>query len=842
MSGLPFVALALLASMRGADDELLLSRDDLGLRVRRPDASWIVHVAGPGDKTLATVTLYQPASQGVPSVTIYVAQHDGSAAAEQARESGAAQVEAQHGVILERGEGTLAGHPAARLHGRMAGADGRDYEFEMLYAVVAPTVYAVQSVWRSGEDFPEALLRPLLDSIAFVPRVETPPPDAATLELQRLAERCGSELPWEPTWTAAAARARVEDRLVLVVFEHFTGIEVPHTRASGALMDADVEALLQERFVVLRLLDDEPAPFRDAEAWGMGRHSWGGAVLVVSPEGEVLGQTAHNSGFLLDELLRGALARRAGAKRAHAPPRDRDARLDLAALCLRRGELERAGELLAGADTPRGHRLRAALALRERRGDVARTELAAARQGADDELLADIAVEDALVELRLGDWPAAEQALRAALAQFPEGARATEAQFWLGAVEMLQQGFPAGRERWRELVAAHPDDRWAWKAAANVLDGGAFVNGAERPHWPRPEVFAAAARPPAAPLEPSRAAQAARDALAFLLAGQQADGSWVAPMDAFGVQPSGYTFATTALCGSSLLPHRAESDAVELALRRAVHYLLAVRAAGGLEGGTSLMGVYSIWSRAFALRFLAQARAAGLAGDGQGDRAALDEALPALLRSVLDSQQPSGGWPYVLVAGTSAEQGFDGSASFLTAGVLVALIDARATGLDVPQAPIDRGLEFLQGLRQPDGAFRYFAAVPEAPGDPEAAGRGPVCELALLRGGRGGLPALRRALDTFDGQRATLRREWGKDLCHTGEQGQGAHYLLYDWSFAALATTQLPRRERSRWRQALLDDLLAARDAEGAYADMPSLGRAYGTAMALAAFDALAHR
>jgi hypothetical protein len=65
---------------------------------------------------------------------------------------------------------------------------------------------------------------------------------------------------------------------------------------------------------------------------------------------------------------------------------------------------------------------------------------------------------------------------------------------------------------------------------------------------------------------------------------------------------------------------------------------------------------------------------------------------------------------------------------------------------------------------------------------------------------------------------------------------------MYDWSFASAAAAQLPRSERARWRKTLLSDLLAVRDAEGAYADMPSLGRAYGTAMALAAFDALGEK
>ena len=126
-------------------------------------------------------------------------------------------------------------------------------------------------------------------------------------------------------------------------------------------------------------------------------------------------------------------------------------------------------------------------------------------------------------------------------------------------------------------------------------------------------------------------------------------------------------------------------------------------------------------------------------------------------------------------------------------------------------------------------------SVPESEDNPEAAGRGPVCALALLRGGAGTKDELRVSLQTFDEQRATLAREWGKDVCHTGKEGQGAHYLFYDWAFAAAAVRELPGSERSRWRKPLLTDILAVHDAEGGFADMPSLGRAYGTAMALMA-------
>ncbi len=827
-----------LPARAGPGEDLAIEVPRYGFRVVRPDDSWVSYAQteATADADYA-LTLFQRESQGLPSLVIHVGRHDGQATAADVRAAGAATVEQQGGTVVELDEAFLGGRTAARLHARSRTEAGLDYEVELLYFVAEPFVYAVQSGWAAGGGRP-AVLQPLLDSFALV----TPVPDAAGMpadadaaRLQSLADRCGSELPWAADWEAAAARAREKDRIVVVVFEHYAGLEVPRTLSSGVLMDPDVVALAQERCVVVRLDQDDPAPFRDATSWGMGASSWGGALLLVSPEGEVLEQVGLHSAFVADETLRRVLAARDGSVKppSRKTPRDADERHDLAASCLRRGELERAATLLEQPATPRAHALRANLARRLRRSDDALAEIEAAREGADDALLADLAVEEAVVLVRLARWEDAEAALRRALDGHPEGARSAEASFWLGGLEMLRQGFPAGRDRWRALAASRPDDRWAWKAAANVLDGGAFVNGADRPHWPEAAVFAAAATPPSSPLTSAQTAQARRDAQAFLLRSQQADGSWISPMDAFSIATTGYTYAVTALCGSALLPDRDREQAVDLAVRRAVAYLLAVRDAGGLDGGSDLMGVYSIWSRAFVLRFLAQSRTAGLA-----EPAALDAAVAGLVESVVGSQHDRGGWPYVILAGDD-DTGFDPSASFLTAGVLLALLDARAAGAQVPQGALDRGLGFLRRTRLPDGSFRYFGDVPQAEGDPEAAGRGPVCALALLRGGAGTVAELRIALEGFGAQREALARERGKDLCHTGPEGQGAHYLFYDWAFAAAAVAELPASERARHRRPLLQDVLEARDAEGAYADMPSLGRAYGTAMALAALRAL---
>jgi hypothetical protein len=820
--------LAGLAAPARADDELLVSEPAHGFRITRPDDSWITYSSeGATPDAAWTLSLYPRDSQGLPSAVVYVKDHDGKSTAEDVRAAAIKLVEGRGQTVLALDEAPLDGRTAARLHVRAAAADGRTYEAELRYLVVPPLVYAVQVAWDPAGG-PSAALQSLFDSFATFPP-ERAAPDADTERLTALAARCGSELPWATSWDDAAQRARDEGRLVLVFFEHYTVLDVPHTQASGELMDEDVVALAQACCVALRLGIDDPSPFRDVTAWGMGSHSWGGLALVVTPDGEVRGQLGVNNAFLLADMLRAALEH---PDLTH-DPRPLDARLDRAQECLARGDFAGAESLLADADSPRGHRLRADLRRQQRRGEDALAELAAAKQGADDALLADIAVEQAVVQLRLARWTEAGATLRDALERWPEGPRADEAQWWLGCVEMLTQGFPAGRERWRALADAHVDSRWAWKAAANVLDGGAFVNGGERLDWPAPEVFAAAAEPASAPLSVNEAQRAERDARAFLLASQQPDGSWVSPMDAFTVGNSGYTLAVTAVCGSSLLPDRERDPAVEVAVGRARDFLLASHAAGRLAGGRDLMGVYSIWARALSLRFLAQCRGARL-GDADG----LDSAIESLLASVLDSQHERGGWPYVVISGHSAE-GLDPSASFLTAGVILALLDVRAAGVDVPQGPIARGLAFLQRLRQPDGAFRYFADVPELPGNPEGGGRGPVCALALLRGGVGNRDDLRTALAAFDAQRAALRREWGKDVCHTGPEGQGAHYLFYDWAFAAAAVAELPPSDRAPWRKSLLQDILAQRDAEGAYVDMPALGRAYGTAMALAAFRAL---
>jgi hypothetical protein len=138
-------------------------------------------------------------------------------------------------------------------------------------------------------------------------------------------------------------------------------------------------------------------------------------------------------------------------------------------------------------------------------------------------------------------------------------------------------------------------------------------------------------------------------------------------------------------------------------------------------------------------------------------------------------------------------------------------------------------------------AYMLWSYQERAPAeDPAgAAGRGPLCELALLRAGRSGEDRLRAALARFFEHSATLAKEAGKALMHCGAAGQGCHYVLYDYATAARAIAALPAAERRPQRARLLALLDATRRADGAFFDTPILGPACGTALALLALAEL---
>ena len=797
-----------------------------------PPAGWACYGADGSAPVLYQVAAFPRDAQGVPSLLVQVLRWGGTPDAAGVRDLGAASVAGKPGYgPLRKGERELLGERWPTLACDLTAPDGRALALECVYVTAPGFAYALTTT-RPRDDGPaRERLEALLASFALRGGEEE-------ARLREQAARCGAQLPWASNWEAAAARAKAEGRLVLVVYEVFSILELPHTIASGALSDPDVAALCQERLVVLRLQSDDPAPFRAPERYGLSRWSWGASILFVTPAGQVLREASGLDPVCVDEVARQALA---AVPLADGPPAGSLADPEeAAALALRRGELERAVALVAGRRTARAHRVRAEAHRRKREGQAALAELAAARAaGPAPALRRQLDADEALVRLRLGDLEGAAQRFSAIAAE-PDHPRRGEALFWLGTLHVLgHPGDLSGGEFWRRAVAELPEDPWAWKAAANLLRTGALLNGAELIAWPDPAALAASLPIPGAPASPDQAEQAEAGARAFLLAAQRPDGSWGCPSEDLSLVRAGYGVAVTSICATSLLP-RAGEPAVARAIERGLAWVAAARSAGALAGGRDLGGSYKTWGRAYALRLLVRCLQAGV-----GDPAALRAQLATLIPEVCARQVENGGWPYVSL---STDPSGDGMASsFLSAAVLLTLCEAKQLGLEVPAQTLAKGAAFLRSLRDEDGTFRY---APDVKGHvrgedrPEAAGRSPLCALALHRallagGGQGDLAGIRRALEVFLAHRAVLEAQRGKDLCHTGPDGQASYYFAFDHAYAAEAVQELPPAERARFADPIQAGILAARCQDGSFLDMPALGRPYATGMLLGGLEAL---
>lgn len=189
-------------------------------------------------------------------------------------------------------------------------------------------------------------------------------------------------------------------------------------------------------------------------------------------------------------------------------------------------------------------------------------------------------------------------------------------------------------------------------------------------------------------------------------------------------------------------------------------------------------------------------------------------------------QLPAGGW---------SAYGDGWSVSFLTASGVLAWLDARAAGLDVPEPDLDAALDALEFLRGPEGSFPYSygpgrAWMTTAHG---SIARDPLCELALLRGGRGSFEKLERALSRFCKHAPELAAPTKRLDDAYDERGHGSYHFFYGHANAVEASWFAGEDTRKRVARVAHEEIGAQREADGTFLDHWMLGRAYATAMAL---------
>lgn len=618
---------------------------------------------------------------------------------------------------------------------------------------------------------------------------------------------------WAADWEEAALRARTEKKLVLVLVELYGGIDL-EPQLPHLFTDPDLADLLETRFVGLQWRRGMKAPFQNPRVYGMGPSTFGGAILFATPEGRIVGQLASSSAIAVDEYARALLARCPDFPGTPVASELDD--LSRAAAHLKRGEIVLAAPLLRKGDSLWARCLRASLEKRLRHGEAAIADLEAARDDAIGDQLTDLILEEGIVRVRMGQADQAEQIFAALLNEHPNSAGAPAALYWMARIR-LRGYVPAGKATLERLVKEHPESPWAEHAAMMLRVGALERYSVARLEWPDARMMEVVRDPKPEPFPAGRVAEAEEGGIAALLGAQLADGSWITPYQLASREPA-FRIAATSICGRSLLPHRARPG-VKSAVERALGSILGAIEDGTVADEPPIVGFdYSNWGRIFALRFVAACRQAGI-----GEKERTLAAARDLVEALEERQTPGGGWSYY----------GDQEASFVTAAAAIALVDAKESGVEVPETLLRRTMKCLRAFGKGETGFRYMRG--SAKPDTESALRGPACALALFRGGAGSAEEMAAALDRVAERRAEVRRERGKALCHTAPDGVASYYLLYGYAFAGEALEALPEEERTGRREAIVEEVLSMRLEDGCFLDFPAIGRFTGTGMALLA-------
>ncbi len=772
-------------------------QDAVGLELEKPKG-WSVTEDEGGQDVLLKITLVHPEGAGQAFATIRVAEAPTA-------DPGPVRDWAE-GILRKRSDcsdvkasaGKISGLDSASVSCRIKASNGT-WESTYHYVVGGGLLFVFETATTAAHH--AKALKRLVESVRLKPAEEW----KKLKEWRRLAAKCGSELPWAASWKDASTRARKEGKPVFLVLEMFLGYPFPPVATSGIGVDPDLVELVRERFVPMRASAGEDGPFRQ-DLYGIPAHTWGRAVLFADAEGRVLGDASNIEPAAVY-----------AAAIAFLRPRVVDG--DDPAALIRSGKLERANELLREPKSAGEWLLRADLCRKLRKGEEALKALAKARADAADAPALDL--DEAIVRMRMGRMEEARRMLGSFAREHAKHARAPEAVFWLGAVRLYLGDAEGGRREWSDLAGRWPESRWAWKAAANLLGTGALLQGQERLDWASPALLEAFTH---APTQPA-ADRAVEDAVAYLLRTQREEGTWIAPFELYAAAFE-LVVSTTALCARSLVPFAERKD-VRTAIERALRTVLkeevlrwTPRQIGGFD--------YSVWIQICTLDLVSACWRAKI-----GDSGTLEKARERLVAGLERLQLRLGGWTYLPALGRTGKG--DASISFVTAAGLLALLDA---GVKPDARVAARAAECLETLRSKDGSFQYFAGETMS-SDRGACGRSPGCALALRLAGRGDGEGVRTATAIYLRHRESLRKELGKSLMHAGPEGQGSHYLLFDYALAARALGELSGKERSGYRKALLEDVLAARRVDGSFADCPILGRPVGAAMALLALERL---
>src|SRR5262245_52546878 len=246
---------------------------------------------------------------------------------------------------------------------------------------------------------------------------------------------------------------------------------------------------------------------------------------------------------------------------------------------------------------------------------------------------------------------------------------------------------------------------------------------------PRPE--------PVPQPEPAAIDAAIRKGVDFLLGNQNKDGSWGSASLRGGVEiyapvpGSHHAFraAVTSLCVSALIETGGDRGDVKKAIERGEAWLMEhlpkVRRANG-------DALYNVWTHAYGIQALVRMNRRLPDKDR---RAKIETLIKEQIGFLMRYESVDKGWGYYDMR-VEARRPSSDSTSFVNAAGLVALHEAKAIGVDVPDKLVKGVVASTQRQRLPDFSYLYGEYLKYAPQHPinrpgGSLGRTQACNLAL---------------------------------------------------------------------------------------------------------------
>ncbi|MEZ6016666.1 MAG: hypothetical protein R3F49_16230 [Planctomycetota bacterium] len=331
--------------------------------------------------------------------------------------------------------------------------------------------------------------------------------------------------------------------------------------------------------------------------------------------------------------------------------------------------------------------------------------------------------------------------------------------------------------------------------------------------------------------------------LEYLLANQNADGSFG------GIKNATFTtsFANPATfkcwqIGASALAVRSllelgQSDAAHGAVERGLDFLVAN--AEPLRPAD--WDVDNNWAIIYGLDAVARALRDPRYAAGTARHDELRAAAAKQIQGLAKYQSPRGGWGYY--ADPNSGWRPDWATSFTTAAAVLALVEAKQSGLEVDEKVFRAGVKAVRMARLPNGAYDYeVSAVPghltlESINQVKGSlGRIQVCNLALYRAGDDiGTDQLARGLQDFVRDHKFLAVARNKPIPHEAYYANAAYFYLFAHYYAAQVLELLPADQRAPFAEFVQAGILDASQPDGSMWDfyIASNTKAYGTAFGI---------